>query len=403
METRLRTVRPNRFTGSVRLTTSRNAVGLVFALNGFLFASLLARIPDVRDGLELDNGSLGLLLLTIAAGSLLALPSAGRLIERCGATAVVRAGAVLSALGLATAGAFAGAVGSVAGTALGLFTYGVGTGVWDVAMNVEGAEVERRLRRTVMPRFHAGWSLGSVAGAGSGVAATAAGVPMVAHLAVLSLLGLGATVAAASRFLPAAPHPRGAARPRGRSAWTEPRTLMVGVMILTFALAEGTANDWLALAIIDGHGTPRWVGVAAFALFVASMTTGRLVGPVFLDRHGRVPVLWTASAAVAGGALLTVFGGHAVVVAMGVVAWGLGASLGFPVGMSAAADDPTRSAARVSVVATIGYAAFLGGPPLVGWVGDRVGTLDSMLVVLALMVPAALAVWATRTPEPAQR
>src|SRR5690606_1803698 len=147
--------------------------------------------------------------------------------------------------------------------------------------------------------------------------------------------------------------------PRQRSAWTERRTLLVGVMVLTFALAEGTANDWLSLAVIDGHHTARWVGVVAFTLFVASMTTGRLVGPVLLDRHGRVRVLRVASAAVAAGALLTVLGGHVVLVAAGVVAWGLGASLGFPVGMSAAADDPVRAAARVSVVSTIGYGGFL--------------------------------------------
>jgi MFS family permease len=383
-------------TSRMQLTTSRNAVGAVFAINGLLYASLLSRVPDVREGLAIDNATLGLLLLAIAAGSLVGLPTAGRLVEWRGAAAVVRAGAVLSACGLAGAGASAGAAGSVAGTAASLVVYGVGTGVWDVAMNVEGAEVERRLRRTVMPRFHAGWSLGSVAGAGCGVFATAADVPMVVHLGLLSLACLGATAAVVSRFLVVEPSAAVANGPSGRSTWTEPRTLLIGAMVMTFALAEGTANDWLSLAVIDGHDAPRWVGVAALTLFVASMTAGRMVGPVFLDRHGRVPVLWTAAGGVAGGALLTVAGGHPALVAAGVVAWGLGASLGFPVGMSAAADDPYRAAARVSVVATIGYGAFLGGPPLVGYLADRVGTLDSLLVVVVMMVPAVLTATAAR-------
>ena len=378
------------------LTTSRNAVAVVFACNGVLFATLLARVPDVREGLDLDNGSLGLLLLAIAGGSLIALPSAGRLVQRWGAAAVVRTGAGLCVAGLAGVGvAVLESVGSVAGAAVALFVYGVGTGVWDVAMNVEGAEVERRLARTVMPRFHAGWSLGSVAGAGAGIAATAADVPMALHVGVLALLGAGATVVAVPRFLPTQP-PAGGGRSAGTSAWTEPRTLLIGVLVLTFALAEGTANDWIALAVIDGHDTAQWVGVAAFTLFVASMTTGRLVGPVFLDRHGRSPVLWVASVMVAAGALLTVFSGHALAIGVGVVAWGLGASLGFPIGMSAAADDPARAAARVSVVSTIGYGGFLAGPPLVGHLGDRVGTLEALLVVVALMVPAALTAAATR-------
>jgi cyanate permease len=101
--------------------------------------------------------------------------------------------------------------------------------------------------------------------------------------------------------------------------------------------------------------------------------------------------------------LLVVLGQHGVVVGVGIVVWGLGASLGFPVGMSAAADDPARSAARVSVVSTIGYGAFLAGPPLLGWLGDEVGTLDALLAVACLMVPAALTVFATRAPAGVSR
>ena len=97
---------------------------------------------------------------------------------------------------------------------------------------------------------------------------------------------------------------------------------------------------------------------------------------------------------------MNVFAGtHPAVVVTGVVLWGAGASLGFPVGMSAAADDPVRSAARVSVVSTIGYAAFLAGPPLLGFVGDEVGTLKALLVVAVLLLPAALVVPAAREPD----
>jgi fucose permease len=375
------------------VTPARNAVGLVFALNGLLFASLLSRVPDLRAGLQLDNAALGLLLLSIAAGSVLALPSSGRLIDRWGAATVLRAGAVLVAAGL-TATAAGATAGSVAVTATGLFVNGVGTGIWDVAMNVEGAEVERRLGRTILPRFHAGFSLGTMGGAGIGVLVAAADVPILGHLALLSGIGLLAALAAVRRFLVVEAPAAVGATPA--SAWTEPRTLVIGVMVLTFGVAEGAANDWISLALIDGYGAREWVGVTGFALFVTAMTAGRLLGPPVLDRFGRAPVLWGSAATVAVGVALTVWGGQPGPAAAGIVLWGLGASLGFPVGMSAAATDPARSAARVSVVSTIGYGAFLGGPPLLGWVGDRVGTLDSLLVVLALMLPAALAVVATR-------
>jgi cyanate permease len=127
-----------------------------------------------------------------------------------------------------------------------------------------------------------------------------------------------------------------------------------------------------------------------------------MAGPYVLDRYGRAPVLWTTMAIAAAGVCGVVFAGSPAVVVAGIVLWGTGASLGFPVGMSAAADDPAHAAARVSVVSTIGYTAFLAGPPALGALGDRVGVLHALLVVAVLLVPSALAVPAAR-PRPAAR
>ena len=397
---------------SAALLRARNAVAVVFALNGLLFASLVSRIPDLRGRLGLDNGQLGLLLLTIAVGSLVALPLTGRLVARFGARAVVRSGAAAATAGLLVAGVSTGA-GLVVPCAVGLAAYGGGVGLWDVAMNVEAAEVERALDRPVMPRFHAGFSFGSVLGAGLGAGVVALDLPLLGHLAVVALAATAVVLRVTRDFRPdhaadagsggsggSAGAPGEVAPPvvDGRSAWTEPRTLALGLMVLAFAVAEGTANDWLSLALIDGYDAPRWLGVAGFSLFVVAMTAGRLVGPVVLTRWGRPGTLWCSCGLAALGILVVVHGGTPVFVAAGIVVWGLGASLGFPVGMSAAADDPVRAAARVSVVSTVGYGAFLAGPPLLGRLGDVVGTLPSLQVVALLMAPAAIAVLATRVP-----
>ena len=374
--------------------SARNAVAVVFALNGFCFASLFSRVPDLRSGLGLGNSGLGLLLLAGAAGSVLALPAAGTLIRRTSAGAVVRAGGVAVAVGLPVAGLGAAALGSVPVTAVGLFGYGVGAGVWDVAMNVEGAAVELRLGRAIMPRFHAGFSLGTVAGAGLAVLMTAGGVPLPGHYGLAALAAL-VVLAATRSFLPAEPEAHAGSSAR---AWLEPRTIAIGLMVLAFALTEGAANDWLALALIDGYEVPRWVGTAGFAAFVTAMTVGRMGGTTLLDRYGRVPVLRATAVLALAGLLLLVLGPHPVLVGLGVVLWGLGASLGFPVGMSAGADDPGRAAARVSVVSTVGYVAFLAGPPVLGFVGDRVGTLESLLVVAVLLVPTVFLVPVARPP-----
>lgn len=370
-----------------------------FVVNGLLFASLVSRVPDLRGELDLSNSGLGLLLLAIAAGSILALPATGWLVTRTSAGAVVRLGVVLAAVGLGVGALGAGVVSTVPVAAAGLFAYGVGSGGWDVAMNVEGAEVERGLGRSVMPRFHAGFSLGTILGAGLGVLATAFDVPMLLHLGGLGGVAVLVVLRWTRAFLPALEHPEPDTPPG--TAWLEPRTLAVGLMILCFAVAEGAANDWLSLALIDGYDVEPWVGVTGFAVFVTAMTVGRLAGTALLDRFGRASVLWVTAATAALGVVLVVVGYHVLLVGLGILAWGLGASLGFPVGMSAAADDPTRAAARVSVVSTIGYGAFLAGPPLLGALADEVGTLDSLLVVAALMGPAMLAVLATRRSPPA--
>ena len=376
-----------------QLTAARNAVGLTFFLNGLVFASWVSRIPEVRSSFDLTNGQLGLLLLSIAVGSVLALPMTGALINAHGTVRIVRLGTIAAAVGMLAAALGLGHV--LAVTVVGLFVYGLGIGVWDVAMNVEGAEVERGLGRTIMPRFHAGFSGGTVVGALLGALLIELSVPALAHLVVVVAVALTLVLRTSPRFLPVA-EAHEEQRTSAARAWLEPRTLLVGVMVMALAMTEGTANDWLAVALVDGHDVSHATGVAGFAVFVLAMTAGRFAGTGLIDRFGRVVVLWGTMAIAAAGVLLIVFAGSPVLVVVGIVLWGVGASLGFPVGMSAAADDPVRAAARVSVVSTIGYAAFLAGPPFLGFVGDQVGTLKALLVVAVLLMPAALVVPAAR-------
>ena len=133
-------------------------------------------------------------------------------------------------------------------------------------------------------------------------------------------------------------------------------------MVLGFAFTEGSANDWMAVAMVDGYGTTEAVGAIGFGVFVAAMTVARMFGGAALERFGRVATLRATAVLGLAGLLLVLLGGSAPVAIAGAVLWGFGAALGFPVGMSAAADDPERAAVRVSVVSSIGYTAFLAGP-----------------------------------------
>lgn len=377
------------------------SVMAAFVMAGVTFATWASRIPDVKDALELTPSRLGLVLIAMSAGSVLALPSAGWVVQRLGVARTVLGGTVLVAIGFTIAGVGTSA-GSIPLVAAGLFLGGLGVGSWDVAMNVEGADVERHLGRTVMPHYHAGFSIGTVGAAGLGALASWARVPVVLHLVLASVLAVVVVAWAVRRFLPHVQVEEGseehAARRHPLSYFREPRTLLVGVVVLAAAFTEGSANDWLSVAIRDGYGTESWVGVLGFAAFVTAMTIGRVLGTAWLDRYGRVKVLWAAFALAAVGALLVILGPAIGLVAAfaGALLWGVGASLGFPVGMSAAADDAQHAAARVSVVASIGYCAFLAGPPLLGFLGDHYGVLQSLFVVVALTIPALLVVPATK-------
>lgn len=373
------------------------AVFAAFTLNGFILATWTSRIPSVRTTLDVSLGAFGLILLAASAGAVLALPIAGFAVGRFGPRTTVTVVSVLMAVGITIAAAGT-ATATVPVVVVGLFVTGLGQGCWDVAVNVEGAAVEQRLNRAIMPRFHAGFSVGTVAGALIGFGATGLGVPPAPHFWVVAAVVAVATPLAARSFLPVVPAAVGAPSARGAvaRAWREPRTLLIGVVVLAFAFSEGTGNDWLALTAVGGYGTSAALGSLAFAIFVTAMTVGRLAGPAALDRWGRVRVLRVTAGVALVGVLGVVVGPSLPVAVAGTVLWGLGASLGFPVGMSAAADDPRVAAARVSVVSSIGYTAFLAGPPLLGLLGDDVGIRNGITAAAALAVVGLLAAGSTR-------
>jgi hypothetical protein len=288
-------------------------------------------------------------------------------------------------------------IGSVPLAGAGLVLAGAGNSAWDVAMNVEGAGVERRLDRTVMPRFHAGFSLGTVLGAGLSAGAAAVGLPVSAQLLLTAALIAVVMSLVVRRFLPFRPPPAGTgpATSVGR-AWREPRTVLIGMVMLGFGFTEGTANDWLAIGLVDGYGTGEAMGAIGFGAFVSAMTLARLFGGYAIERWGRVTVLRATAASAALGVLLVVAQIGVPVALVGALLWGAGASLGFPVGMSAAADDPVRAAIRVSVAGSIGYGAFLAGPPLIGLLAEHVGVLDAMLCVFGALLIGLVGSGATR-------
>lgn len=387
----------------IDLHRASGAVYLAFVANGGLFAAWASRIPDAIRQLEVSTAQFSLLLLCLSVGAVAALPLSGLIVQRIGLSRAILTGAGVASVGVSVAALGVTVWSEPFVVAAGLAFTGLGMGLWDASMNMAGADVEHRLGRSIMPRYHAAFSAGTVGSALIGAAAAAARIPLAVHIPALTALLLVAVIFG-TRPLRGLRHRVEArpddARPATRSAWTEPRTLLIGLVVMVAAFTEGTANDWIAEAFVSGHGVPSWAGILAFAVFLSCMTAGRLIGTRVLDRYGRVPVLRITMIAAVLGCLLVVFGPTPVAY-LGVAIWGIGVSLGFPVGMSAAADDPDRAPARVATVSTIGYTAFLAGPPLLGFLGEHFGVLRALLVVGAAVVIALACLPAVR--EPADR
>lgn len=414
-----------------RLTLAAWAVFAVFFASGASFATWASRVPAVRDALGFSGSQMGLLLLTGALGSVAALPLSGFVTARLGAARTVAIFAVVAVAGyvLVILGVETGVPWEVRA---GLALSGVGVGIWDAAMNLEGAVVEQRLGTATMPRFHAGFSLGTVAGAGAGALAAHTHVPFGVHMAVgaglatltalVCVRGFVSTPQAAQVTVPASDDDCTASSDGRRgdgscadpgetvpasglrdslTAWREPRTLLIGVVVLAAALTEGAANDWTGLSLIDSFGVSHGTGALGLALFLAAMTVTRLLGTTLIDRFGRVTVLRAGSFVALAGVGLFAFAPWLWLAMAGSVVWGAAAALGFPLGMSAASDDPRRAAMRVAVVSTIGYSAFFVGPPLIGFVAELVGYRSGLAVIALPVVVGLFLAGNARPPQPA--
>lgn len=382
-----------------QLVNWRTAVFTLFLLCGVTFASWASRLPAVKQNLGIDDFQVGVLLFALGLGSLIGVMLANVIVARWGAARGLSVTVVGVALGLFAAGLGVDVVSSYALAAAGLALMGMCFGATDVMINVEAASVEQAFVKTLMPLFHAFFSLGTVVGAAVGVAMSAWGIGVSWHLGSVAVLWLAITVVAL-RFVPseepatvdAADAPAGRERRSAALAvWRDPRTYAIGLVILGMAFAEGSANDWLTIAVVDGHGESEATGAVFLAVFSVAMTVFRALGGPVVDRIGRVWTLRVLSVAAAAGLAIFIVAPNLPLAFLGVALWGAGASLGFPLGMSAAADDPTKAAASVSAAATIGYVAFLCGPPVLGWISHQIGILPTLWIIVGLIVMSGFA------------
>jgi len=384
----------------------RTAIFAIFLASGLSIATWASRVPAIKVELDVTNSEVGLLLLAAGIASILGLSVSSLILARFGARKGMLGAMFVFATGVVVVGIGTDVAHSYALVAVGLALFGLGNGAVDVMMNVEGAAIEKQSGKTILPLFHAFFSFGTVIGAGLGFVAVAWHIDVLLHTAIITALILVIAVVSIAnvprRDVAMDPESAPAARSwRERlhlalSPWREARTYALGVIMLGMAFAEGGANDWLALGVAEGHGAGQALGAAGLAVFSVSMTVVRIAGGPLVDRFGRVATLRVLAVTAAAGLLLFILAPTLPLVFVGAALWGAGVSLGFPLGMSATADDPAKAAARVSAAAMIGYVAFLAGPPLLGFISDHIGLLNTLYILVALIVASGIASPAAR-------
>ncbi|MFI6511099.1 MFS transporter [Streptosporangium sp. NPDC050855] len=383
-------------TSSERATLLRGrvAVCLLFLLSGMAIGTWTARIPSIKQNLDLSDGELSIGLLGIAAGAIAGMQVVGRLVDRYGSVRVMLPMAFAQSVVLILPAHMPG----LAGLTVALFAFGLVHGTLDVAMNANGVEVERALGRPIMSSLHAVFSIGGFLGATTGgllaQAAFGPGATFAAVAAVIAVLAFWATRWALSPT----PHPTtpAATPPPARGGRG---VLLLGVLAFCCMIGEGAVADWSSVYLSQDLGSSEGFAAAAYAAFSIMMTAGRLAGDRLAARLGPVTLVRACGTLAAGGLGLALLAGHPVAAVIGFGCFGAGLSCIVPQVFSAAGrHDPARAGRALARVASLGYVGFLTGPVLIGGIAELMGLPRALAVPALLAFFVAFAVGALRTP-----
>ena len=360
-----------------RLRRARAAIATIFFVNGFVLASWVPHIPAVKHRHALGDGELGLVLVSMAVGALIALPFAGRLVDRFGSRTMTAVAAVLFCLALPLP-VLSPSLATLAAT---LALFGAANAALDVSMNAQAVGIEQGYGRAILSSFHGLFSLGGMSGAAIAAGAMRLGVSDFGHVVATTAI-CTAVVASLLPWLTPSVQPTG--ERGGFLLWPTGTLFALGCLALCGLLAEGAMADWSAVYLHDSVGADPALAAAGFAAFSLTMAAGRFGGDAWVQRFGAVAVLRLSSALAATGlALALLFGGPAAGV-LGCAGVGLGIANIIPILFGAAARESAGAGSGLSAVAVAGYCGFLAGPPIIGGVAEITGLRPALgLVSLA--------------------
>ncbi len=367
----------------------QRATRIIFFAAGLAIAAWAPLVPFAKARTQLDDAGLGLLLLCLGAGSLLAMPLAGAWAARSGCRRVLRITApiVFAMLPLLAS------VDAPLALGLSLFVFGASIGALDCTMTLMAVQVERQAGTPMLAGIHAWYSVGGLAGAAATTLLLSAGLPPLT-------VTLAVVVALLVLYAFAAPHWRDERAPRDGPAFALPRGIvwLIGIACLISFLAEGAMLDWSAVLLVEDKGMATRHAGAGFALFSVAMTAVRLGGDALIRRWGLARNVIAGAIVASAGLLLTAFSPSALGAAAGCAIVGAGAANIVPALFSLAGRQTAMpDSVAIPAVSTLGYAGILAGPALIGFIAHA-SSLPMALASVAIAL-AGVALLARRLPH----
>ncbi|MFF3985495.1 MFS transporter [Streptomyces sp. NPDC001797] len=378
------------------LTRLRIALTVFFAMDGFVFAGWVVRIPAIKEQTGASAGALGLALLGVSAGAVITMMFTGRLCRRYGSHPVTVVCAVLLSLSVA----LPPLTHSVPALGAVLLVFGSAYGGINVAFNSAAVDLVRALRRPIMPSFHAAFSLGGMLGSGLGSLIAGVLTPT-QHLLCLTAVGLLITLLAGRTLLrtppPDAPRddaPHGTSTPRRPAPRTRLLVVTFGLIALCTAYGEGAMADWSALHLEQDLGAAPGAAAIGYSCFALAMTVGRLSGTRLLEALGQTRTLVFGGTTAAAGMLLGALAPALWAALLGFAITGLGLANLFPVAVERAGR--LAGPDGVAVASTFGYGGMLLGPPAIGFIAEWLSLPTALTTVAVLAAIAATIALLTR-------
>jgi fucose permease len=368
------------------LRRGRVAVALLFLVYGVILGTWTARIPAIKHALGLGDGQLSIGLLAFAAGAIVGMQASGRLVDRYASVRVMVPAVFADAVLLNLPAQAVGLMSLVAG----LFAFGAGHGMLNVAMNVNAVEVQRAYGRPIITSFHAVYSVGGFLGAVVGGLFAYAEIGAAATFLIVAAGVVVVAVWAVRWALPAGPTETGPRPDRG--AGPVPGVLFLGVLVFCCLVGEGAAADWSTVYLRDSLGSNAGFAAAAYAAFSIMMMAGRLVGDRLAAAIGPVRLVRFCGVLAGAGLAVALLINHPAAGVAGFGLLGAGLSCIAPQVFSAAGNrDPARAGHAIARVASLGFLGFVVGPVVIGGVAQLVGLAVALAVPAVLVLFVALA------------